>query len=400
MTVHTGTWTPEDRAESIYQYLPVDVPAGAPGLRVTLAYDRTAGILDLGCVGAVGFRGWSGGARSEYVITGDAATPGYLPGELEPGVWEVILGLHRVAEQGVTYEVTAEVGRWKVSPQPAPPPPPARPPRRDLPATAGRRWLAGDLHAHTVHSDGVLTIDEVAALGASRGLDFLAVTDHNTTSHHLHLSAAGDRAGIMLIPGQEVTTDTGHANCFGDVGWIDFRHDSDAWVSDAEARGGLLSINHPLAGDCAWRRPLTRKPPLAEIWHSSWALWPQWEEPLNWWRDWGYDVIAVGGSDWHRPGSDAAPGAPTTWVECEDADVLGGLRAGRTTISAQPAGPVLVPVDGELLAIDAEGTLHIDGAGRRFPVTSARQAVPASDGPHRLVAADDAVLALTSGVAG
>ena len=395
--VYRGTWAPEHRTESIYQYLPVDLPPGAAGLRVTLTYDREAGVLDLGCVGAAGFRGWSGGARTSYVITREAATPGYLPGQLEPGVWQVMLGLHRVGEQGVAYEVTAEVGSFDLPAIPAPPPIPERPPQRDLPATAGRRWLAGDLHAHTVHSDGVLTIDGLAALAASRGLDFLAVTDHNTTSHHPHLPAAAARAGLLLIPGQELTTDTGHANCFGDVGWIDFRSDYDRWLADAEERGGLLSINHPLAGDSAWRRPLTRKPPLAEVWHSSWALWPQWQEPVHWWRDWGLDVTAVGGSDWHRPGSDAAPGAPTTWVECDDSDVLGGFRAGRTTISAQPTGPVLVPCDGELLAIEAEGTTHIDDSGRRTPVTSERQSLSASDGPHRLVAADDAVLALTAG---
>ena len=53
------------------------------------------------------------------------------------------------------------------------------------------QWLAGDFHSHTVHSDGVLSVGGLAALAASRGLDFLAVTDHNTTSHHAHLPEAG-----------------------------------------------------------------------------------------------------------------------------------------------------------------------------------------------------------------
>ena len=67
-----------------------------------------------------------------------------------------------------------------------------------------------------MHSDGVLTVAELAALAAERGLDFIAVTDHNTVSHHAELAAAGRRYGITLLPGQEVTTDGGHAGALGD----------------------------------------------------------------------------------------------------------------------------------------------------------------------------------------
>src|SRR6202012_5216069 len=102
-------------------------------------------------------------------------------------------------------------------PAPAVPPAPAeRPPRRDLPASPGRRWLAGDLHSHTVHSDGAQTVPEVAALAAGRGLDFLAIPDHNTISHHAELPAAARRYGITLLPGQAGPTDGGHAGAAGD----------------------------------------------------------------------------------------------------------------------------------------------------------------------------------------
>ena len=87
ITRHSGRWTLEDRFASPWQYLPVEVPDGARGLRAELEYERSGAVLDLGCIAPSGFRGWSGGARRSFVISADAATPGYLPGELEAGTW-------------------------------------------------------------------------------------------------------------------------------------------------------------------------------------------------------------------------------------------------------------------------------------------------------------------------
>lgn len=394
--VHSGRFTRDDRAASIQHYLPVDVPADVDGLEVTLSYDRDAGVLDLGCFDPTGFRGTSGGARDRFVIGTTAATPGYLPGPLPGGTWQVMLGLHRIPAAGLPYEVTARAGAVRIDPPAAPPPTPERPPDRDLPAPAGMRWLAGDLHAHTLHSDGSRTIDELACLAVAAGLDFLAVTDHNTTSHHPHLAAVGARHGITLLPSQEVTTDTGHANVFGDVGWIDFREPAQAWVDTAAARGALMSINHPLAGDCAWRQPLDRRPPLAEVWHWSW-LDTRWGGPVAWWEAWGLDVVPIGGSDFHDPAQGRSPGSPTTWVLCEDDGVdavLAGLTAGRTAVAAGREAPVLLRVGDELIALGADGTLLVGPDGRRRPVHGDRFSVGATAGPHRLDTHDGGTIAL------
>lgn len=390
-----GTWTPADRAGSVYRAVPFDVPPGCAGIAVTLAYDRSTAVLDLGCAGPGGFRGWSGGARDHFVITAREATPGYLPGALEPGEWQVLLGLHRVPAEGARWQIEVEFGRVAVPAPPEPPPAPAeRPPRRHLPAEPGLEWLAGDLHSHTVHSDGSLTVAELAVAAGAAGLDYLAVTDHNTTSHHPHLAAAGRHAGVLLVPGQEVTTDRGHANAYGDIGWIDFRTPADDWVSEVDGRGGLLSVNHPLAGDCAWRWPLRRCPPLAEVWHWTW-LDGYWGGPLAWWSAWGLDTVAVGGSDFHSPAQGRPLGAPTTWVQCAGGDVLAGLRAGRTAISAGRDGPVLLRVGDELLALGAKGLLLTDPSGRRRVVTADPATFPAAPGPHWLEDGRTAVRSLT-----
>jgi hypothetical protein len=394
---------PEVRFGTVWQYLPVEVPPGACALRVELEYDSSWGaVLDLGCLGAAGFRGWSGGARSSFVIAADAATPGYLPGELEPGLWQVMIGVHRIPAHGVEYRVTAQtsdaVGALGPSPTPASPPVPTeRRPARELPASAGRRWLACDLHTHTVHSDGALTVPELAALAVARGLDVVAVTDHNTISHHLELAAVGARYGVVLVPGQEITTEGGHAGALGDVGWIDFRGSADSWLDAVEGGGGLLSVNHPLAGPASWTHRMRRRPPLVEVWHWSW-LDLRWTTQLAWWLAWDPLAIPVGGSDWHRDGSDAPLGEPTTWVECADfssAAVLDGLRAGRVAISATRDGPVLLRQDGELVAVDADG-LYLAGVdGPYARVSGAVVRFPGVPGHHRLLDAEGATLALT-----
>src|SRR6516225_7150733 len=407
-TRHAGRWTLEDRFASPWHYLPVEVPSGSAGLRVELDYDRSGGaVLDLGCFGPGGFRGWSGSSRESFAIARDAATPGYLPGELEPGTWQVMIGVHRVPPDGVAYRLAAQTvtAAARLNPPPpsapAPPAPRDRPPRRALPARGrvpGRRWLAGDLHTHTVHSDGVLTVSELAVLAAGRGLDFLAVTDHNTVSHHAELAAASRRYGITLLPGQEVTTDGGHAGALGDVGWIDFRREPDDWLEATEAGGGLLSVNHPFAGPVSWTRPMRRRPPLVEVWHWSW-LDRRWTTPFAWWLAWDAAAIPVGGSDWHRPGSDAPPGCPTTWVECagsEPGDVLDGLRAGRVAIAAERDGPVLLRHDGELVAVGADGTILAGPHGPCARVRGDRARLPGAAGSHRLLDPSGATLALTA----
>jgi hypothetical protein len=376
ITRHAGRWTLEDRFASPWHYLPVEVPPGSCALRVELEYERSGAIMDLGCLGADGFRGWSGGARREFVITPDAATPGYLRGELEPGTWQVIIGLHRVPATGAEYSVTTEVSSTPgdLRPEPAPemmPPLSDRPAARRLPASDGRRWLAGDLHTHTVHSDGGMTVPELARFATGRGLDFLGVTDHNTISHHPELPAAGTAHGISLIPGQEVTTEAGHANAFGPIGWVDFREPPDAWLESTERDGGLLSVNHPIGGNVSWAAPMKRRPPLIEVWHWSW-LDTRWTTPLGWWLAWDPEAIPVGGSDWHRPGSDAPPGSPTTWVAAEASDpdaILAATAAGFTAVSASREGPVLLRVGDELIASEADGLIL---AGQNGPMARIR----------------------------
>ncbi len=396
--------TLEDRARSSTLEVPFDVPAGSPSLEVHLAYDMSAGVVDLGCRGPQQFRGWSGGARDRFVVAAGRSTPGYLTGAPEPGEWAVVLGLHRVPPEGldVTVSISVPANAPAESAPPAPPVPPRRP-RRKLPAPPGRTWLAADLHAHTVHSDGSLSVPELAALAVAAGLDVLAVTDHNTVSHHPELPAASAAYGVALLPGQELTTDRGHANAFGAIGWMDFRRPAHQWWPMVRDAGGLLSINHPLTADCAWLQPLAERPPLAEVWHWSWTD-RTWSAPLAWWSVWGPAVVPVGGSDFHRPEQGRPLGEPVTWVACEDdcaasdrpAALLAALAEGRTAICAAYDAPVLLRVEDEFVALSADGTVLLDVEGRRRPVRGDAARFTATPGPHHLQTHRGEVVAIST----
>ena len=110
-------------------------------------------------------------------------------------------------------------------------------------------------------------------------------------------------------------------------------------------------------------------------------------------------AIPVGGSDWHRPGSDSPLGRPTTWVECDDdsevSGVLEGLRAGRVAITAERDGPILLRHDGGFVAIGADGLLLPTRTGPTGALSGGR-AGSRRPGYHRLVTPLGATVALTA----
>jgi predicted metal-dependent phosphoesterase TrpH len=62
-----------------------------------------------------------------------------------------------------------------------------------------------DLHCHSTHSDGLLTPQAVVRRAAERGVDILALTDHDDTGGLADARAAADEAGITLVPGAELS---------------------------------------------------------------------------------------------------------------------------------------------------------------------------------------------------
>ena len=68
---------------------------------------------------------------------------------------------------------------------------------------------AVDLHAHTLASDGSDRPEELVAAAAAAGVGTLAVTDHDTVAAVAGARAAGERLGVEVLAGCEVTATVG-----------------------------------------------------------------------------------------------------------------------------------------------------------------------------------------------
>ncbi|MDR8389792.1 PHP domain-containing protein [Aliifodinibius sp. S!AR15-10] len=64
-----------------------------------------------------------------------------------------------------------------------------------------------DLHIHTTASDGRLRPEEVAPLARENGLEVIAITDHDTIEGYARAREAGEKIGVEVLTGVELTCD-------------------------------------------------------------------------------------------------------------------------------------------------------------------------------------------------
>lgn len=68
------------------------------------------------------------------------------------------------------------------------------------PFKAEGRWFKGNIHAHTLNSDGELSPEQLTERYREGGYDFLSITDHGKLTDGQELSTPS----FLLIPGEEV----------------------------------------------------------------------------------------------------------------------------------------------------------------------------------------------------
>lgn len=345
-----------------YVEVPFQVPAGIHRVTVTFSYTERAQktALDLGLEDPAELRCWSGGNKSTLTVGISDATPSCLPGPIPAGEWNILIGVPNI-RSNVSSHYTATVYLSRsglVADEPAILRQPIRP---------GPGWYRGDLHMHTGHSDGHCAnqtgqqvpcpIFMTVEAAVKRGLDFIAITDHNATSQYDAMRELQPFFNkILLIPGREITTFQGHMNLLGTTDYVDFRVGSksvpnlNVLLQRVNQMGAIISINHPNApgGEVCFGCRWTPAVPVqmdrftaieavngGSVDDPAESGIPFWQKQLSL----GHRLTAIGGSDNHQatlpPDAQNAVGHPTTVIyaqELSTAAILAGIRSGRVFI--------------------------------------------------------------------
>lgn len=67
-----------------------------------------------------------------------------------------------------------------------------------------------DLHIHSKHSDGALTVEEIVKEAKRRNIGFMAITDHDSIDCHPAAIEAAAKAGIRYVSGVELNVTFSH----------------------------------------------------------------------------------------------------------------------------------------------------------------------------------------------
>src|SRR6056297_1849735 len=209
------------------------------------------------------------------------------------------------------------------------------------------KWYKGDLHAHTICSDGMLKPDEELQVAIENDLDFYFTTDHN------FLPLCWEKSNILVIPGVEVTLEHGHFNAFALSNLIDFSNQygseklSSNFIKQINNKSEFISINHAFFKKWEWKYVDSKiedfqtmeiicdpQHPDAKI--AAQKALKAWKTLLN---D-GHRIWAVGGSDTHlrkdyqkygRPPTQI--GDPATFVLSKSLSahhIIGGIKNGKS----------------------------------------------------------------------
>ncbi|MBX3086257.1 MAG: CehA/McbA family metallohydrolase [Anaerolineae bacterium] len=327
-----------------------EVPPLVTGISVQYAYGprqvgKYTNLVTLSLYDPQGCRGNAHrGVASETIRVAETeASFGFTHGKIPAGHWALYLHTHMVLPgEPVRYtiHITFET-KGQETPQ-----------TQSIPMR-GAGWYRGNLHSHTLHSDGHWLATDLVAWAHSEGMDFITLTDHNTVSGLAEMDSMSSRA-MLTMGGIELTTFFGHAVILGTREWIEWRTESPSGTmppiqQQVEANGGLFIIAHPKAPGgaictgCAWEytdmMPGTAK--MVEVWNSEWDSDSNNEQALALWYEWlnqGHHLVATAGHDIHN-----APSKPLRYgcsvifaAALTEAALLDGLKLGHVYLSGGP----------------------------------------------------------------
>lgn len=325
-----------------------DVPKDVESITVSYNYKGDSAnsmpsgeknVIDLALLDNEGNEVGASGSMARSVIVSESySSPGYKRLAVKQGKWCIICGAYLVkeAELDIFYTIDFKMKAY--------------------------RYIKGDLHMHTINSDGRLTVLELAKMASKLGLDFIMTSDHNNFAHNKHLP---EIQNLTIIPGVELTHYNGHMNIWGaSVPYTktyavnDFDQFKEL-VCEAHQNNTVISLNHPFCSFCPWRWE------FADFHYDAVEVWngPMRQDNLKaieWWHSElckGRKLTAVGGSDYHKNyfGIFNFFSNPTTRVYSKSksqADILDAIKGGRCAVTTRPNSSMIYLTSGETVVGD------------------------------------------------
>jgi predicted metal-dependent phosphoesterase TrpH len=192
-----------------------------------------------------------------------------------------------------------------------------------------------DLHVHTVRSpDAHTRIEELPEIIRARGLDGVAVTEHNNFDPP-HFSDA------LIIPGIEVSSRDGHLIGLGVKEGIPSLLSADETIKRIHDQGGIAIIPHPYDPVSARVRiaQLNTKPDAVETMNAD-ALSFHLSNWLARMEARKFGLPEVGGSDSHIPQSIGDAYSVVESPSHDVEDILRAIEAGKVHPEGKPTSVI------------------------------------------------------------
>ncbi|MBO4540260.1 MAG: PHP domain-containing protein [Clostridia bacterium] len=339
------TFTADVSMRNKYYFVPFDVPENVETLTLDFCYKSDKKVhpndrnkLDVALVAPDGKQVGATGQKIMHIVVSERySTQGYHPMTPPAGKWQLLIGVAGCEEKGLTADFIFHFTQK----QP--------------------RWLKGDTHIHTYHSDGAYTPETIFKKLKKKKFDYAIITDHNVNMAGQYYRFPDP--DLLVINGYELTSFNGHVNFWGVQKPLDlpFGFNTPEEYKErclqAKQRGCTISINHLTCKNCGWQFWATPEDKNKEACQRilpddiTFDCCEVWNGPMRidnvtaveWWHKQlltGWRLPAVGGSDYHQNyvGVNLL-GNPTTHVYAKSnttEDILDALKNGRSFITHSP----------------------------------------------------------------
>ena len=197
--------------------------------------------------------------------------------------------------------------------------------------------LTADFHVHAFPGDGVLPAWELRREAARRGVDVIAITNHNH-SIAARLPKGGGEGLPIVIPGQEITTPGFHLVAVGVREMVDWRLSLRESIAAVHAQGGVAIAAHPVPD--SWRvrdEDALRRLDGTEAVHALGETYSRGRYQLREFyrlvRGLNPRAAAIGSSDFHATAPIGRCRTHLIVDAVSEAGVLDAIRRGRTVAS-------------------------------------------------------------------